>query len=251
MAMKNLIVILVLFSSCVKQQIVEPNAHKNGAEIYIYKTIYELLKTVPSNGTKLVSENWVIEGKVIDDGTAAIAIWIDAYNVHSYFPLEKTILVHCKNLMMGNYYKVPIIAYNINDKGSFNGIPILLKDTYFKFSNSNISINPIIVKVEEIKSLNTSLLNRLITIDSIQFKDTTQVTTLAFPSNLSPATNLQLVNCQQQEITLRTSGYSNLQALNIPKGMGNITAIYSTYNSSPQLILRDASELKMNQNRCQ
>ena len=78
----------------------------------------------------------------------------------------------------------------------------------------------------------------------------TSIIQYALPANLASASNLKMMDCDSNAISLRTSGYSSFQSARPAKGMGSITVIYTVYNNTPQLILRDTADIQLTNPRC-
>jgi hypothetical protein len=62
--------------------------------------------------------------------------------------------------------------------------------------------------------------------------------------------NLVIRECSGPEIIVRSSAFSKFAGQKPPIGNGSIIAIASSYNSSKQLYIRNATELNMNSTRC-
>jgi hypothetical protein len=251
--------------ACVQKKFDTPSP-KNNRDINfaIYKTIAELRTSMGSSGFREIKENIIITGEVIaddrtgnfyrqiiiDDGTAAIPILLDASNLYNDFPIGRKIYLRCKGLYTNFYYKLPQLGYLPNQNGFLSAIPYQLWDNYIISAEMQQKTKPIEVSISDAKIAKPELYNRLVSIIDIQILDTHKATQFALPANISSATNIQLMDCDSHTIAIRTSGYSSLQAIAPPKGRGKITAIYTVFNNTPQLVLRDTSEIQMRSPRC-
>ena len=182
--------------------------------------------------------------------TAAIPILLDASNLYNDLPIGRKVYVRCQGLYTNYYYKLPQLGYLPNDNGLLTAIPFHLWDQYILFADKPQEIKPIEVSIADAKIAKPELFNRLVTITNAQIMDTSNVTQYALPANISSATNIKLMDCDSNSISLRTSGYCSFQSSATPKGRGKITAIYSVFNNTPQLILRDTLDVQMNMPRC-
>ena len=96
----TIILISVSFSACVRKKFSDPeNTNNVNPGISYYKTIAELKSGMGSSGYKEIKDNILISGVVIaddrngnfykqiiiDDGTAAMPILLDAYNLYNDF----------------------------------------------------------------------------------------------------------------------------------------------------------------------
>ncbi|MFA6151689.1 MAG: DUF5689 domain-containing protein [Chitinophagaceae bacterium] len=260
-----LTVLSVVFISCVQKKLPEPENRNNNDPGYgYYKTIAELKSSMGTSGSKEIKEDIVISGTVIaddrsgnfykqiiiDDGTAAMPILLDAYNLYNDFPVGRKIYIHCKGLYTNYYYKLPQLGYTPDKNGTVSPIPVLLWKKYIVKANLGNEIKPISVSITDAMKAKPELFNRLIMLTDAQISDTASATSYALSASLSSATNITLINCDSNTIALRTSGYCTFQSYKPPFGKGKLTAIYTVYNNTPQLVLRDTSDVQMKSLRC-
>ena len=251
--------------ACVQKKFDTPTKNNNkDFNFSIYKTIAELRASMGTSGFREIKENIIISGEVIaddrtdnfyrqiiiDDGTAAMPILLDASNLYNDFGIGRKIYVRCKGLYTNFYYKLPQLGYVPNENGLLSAIPFHLWDEYIIAAEMQQQIKPIEVSIADAKIAKAELFNRLVTITNAQIMDTSNATQYALPASISSATNIKLMDCDSNIISLRTSGYSSLQAIATPKGRGKITAIYTVFNNTPQLVLRDTLDVQMNLPRC-
>ena len=101
--------------ACVQKKFDTPT--KNNTKDFnfsIYKTIAELRASMGTSGFREIKENIIISGEVIaddrtgnfyrqiiiDDGTAAIPLLLDASNLYNDFGVGRKIYVRCKGLYL-------------------------------------------------------------------------------------------------------------------------------------------------------
>jgi hypothetical protein len=256
--------LIICNTACVQTKFKEPqNKNSNDLEFATAKSIAELRASMGVAGAKLITENIVINGQVIandrtgnfykqiiiDDGTAAIPILLDAYNLYSNYPIGTKLYVKCKGLYTNFYYKLPQLSFLPDSRGVSTPIPFHLWSQYLLKSTNLGSIKPIEVSIVDAMKVKPELLNRLVAVVDVQIQDTL-VKEFALHPDLSSATNIKLMDCDSNTIALRTSGYSNFRNVRPRTGRGKITAIYTVFNNTPQLVLRDTSDFEMDQPRC-
>jgi len=100
-----------------------------------------------------------------------------------------------------------------------------------------------------IPQINTSQQARLIRLENVEFSVNELSNTYADPINLSTL-NRTLVNCDGDEIIVRTSGFANFAGLGIPIGNGDFVAVVSEFQGTMQLLIRDIDEIQLNSTRC-
>ncbi|MCC6838771.1 MAG: choice-of-anchor J domain-containing protein [Flavobacteriales bacterium] len=95
-----------------------------------------------------------------------------------------------------------------------------------------------------------ALQSKLITLAGVEFVDSTGTLTYADPVN-QVTVNRDLEDCNSgNTIIVRTSGYANFAGQHLPTGKGTFTGIASWFGSSPQLYIRNISEVQMTGPRC-
>jgi len=266
--MKNIILCFTLIyfislSSCVKKDFDSPPDQSGyDPNLTVTKTIAQLIALGTSNVEITTDE--VIYGIVtaddrsgnlykqivIQDSTAGITLLLEANSLYNSYPVGRKIYIKCKGLFIGNYNKLPQLGYAPDNTGSLTGIPSGLLSDYIVKANYPNTITPISVDLSNITTVDNSLLNRLIKIDNVEFDPSSADKPYAQPASVSSGTDLTIEDCNSNKIILRTSGYSNFQPYLTSKGKGSITAIYTCYKSTPQLIIRDTSDVKFYDSRC-
>ncbi|MBP8823531.1 MAG: choice-of-anchor J domain-containing protein [Flavobacteriales bacterium] len=97
--------------------------------------------------------------------------------------------------------------------------------------------------------LGGALQSKLISLSGVEFVDSTGTLTYADP--IGQATlNRDLEDCNSSTIIVRTSGYANFAGQHLPTGKGTFIGIASWFGSSPQLYIRNLSEVQLNGPRC-
>lgn len=105
-------------------------------------------------------------------------------------------------------------------------------------------VQPISTTIEDINA--GKHLCDLVKISDAQFEPYEGLTYADGQSN----TNRNLVTCSGEGIIVRTSGYASFAAEPLPEGRGTLTAIASVYNTTWQMLIRNTSDVRMNDVRC-
>ena len=123
------------------------------------------------------------------------------------------------------------------------GIPASLISNYVIGGSLNNPVTPHVVTLSQLTtSMQDKYLGTLIQLDGYAFDDLTA--TYADTSAYRNTVNLNIKNCSGNTVIVRTSGYANFAAQKVPQGRGSVYAIYTTYGTTKQLILRDPSDVK-------
>lgn len=186
---------------------------------------------------------------IVDDGTAAIPVLLDAYNLYADFPLGRELQVYCRDLTLGLSARLPQLAYAADSQGNLLPIPASLIPNYVKKGKVGLAPQPVRVLLREVRKALPELYSRIVLLDSVEFADSALLR-YAVPAHLSSATNVHLRDCDSNLIILRTSAFADFAAVRPPSGKGQIQAVYSVYNSTPQLLLLDTGDIRFHQKRC-
>jgi hypothetical protein len=188
---------------------------------------------------------------IIADSTAAIAININAYNLHNMYPVGRRLFIKLAGLCLGYDGGTPVLGYAVSPTMAIEAIPASIMHTCILKGSIGHSVMPIPVSIGDLKSNSHQYLNQLITLKDVEFKNT------GIPyAQPNSTTNRDLQDCNGNTIALRTSNYVDFAHSKIPDGNGSITAIYSIYTSptsgqvSHQLVIRDTNDVQFHKNRC-
>lgn len=163
----------------------------------------------------------------IEDGTHAICIHLLSSGGLS---VGDNVRILLKDAVLKNYYG--ILELDSVDISKISKVAVGQYKTPMK-----VSINELNANVS-----NPSYLCKLIKIDSVEFVNSNA--TWADAVNYL-AVNQSIQDINKNEMTVRTRGYADFAGDSLPKGNGTIIAVFSPYNASPQLYVRDPDELSM------
>ncbi len=145
--------------------------------------------------------------------------------------------------------------------GDFNGLPQIGKDNGSEVSRLSASEYPSIVFADEnagektpetmtMSELTSSTAyNKLIKLEDVEFASSDFGGTYADAANMF-AFNYDVLNCDEESVVLRTSGFADFADVNIAEGNGTITAILSVYQGTRQLLVRKVQDINFNGERC-
>jgi DNA/RNA endonuclease YhcR with UshA esterase domain len=247
------------FSSCLKENFDAPPTGGTDPNIDVNFTI-DLLKQRYTGTNYFINEDLVIKAIVtaddksgsfykqivIQDSTGGITLLLDGSSIFNDYPIGRRIFIKLKGLFLVQYKGLYQIAGSIAPDGSFNGIPVslfdrfILKGTYF---------HEVAPKVVTISQLNDSYQSELIELDHVEFQTSDAGQPFADGFNKQSVARV-VKNCSGGSLETYNSGYSNFANHLTPTGNGKLLAIYSVYNVTGQLLLRDESDLKMDSVRC-
>lgn len=181
----------------------------------------------------------------IEDSTGGVQVMLDATNLYGTYPVGRRIFIKCNGLCISDYNGTMQLGVKATVAGlpSLEGIPGGLIDRYVIGGSIN---NPVVPHVVTLAQLTTGMQDRylgtLIQLDGFAFSNlnTTYSDTSAYKSTV----NLDIKNCAGAGTIVRTSAYANFAAQKVAQGRGSILAVYTTFGTTKQLILRDVNDVK-------
>jgi hypothetical protein len=247
----------------------EPDTTFVDPNLPITMTLKELKALLPTAGTVVeITQDKTISGIVvaddksgnfyksisIQDATGGVSLRLDGTNLYNNYPVGRRIYINIKGLCLGEYGgMVQLGAINKSTSpASQTPIPQNLFDKFvIKGGFGNVITPKVFASISDLKTtLQDTVQNTLIQLENFQFASADTLKTFADPSLASSAVNLNIQNCSGNSIILRTSSYSNFAGIQVPKKKGTITAIYTFFNGTKQLLIRDTSDVQFVNDRC-
>lgn len=223
----------------------------------------------PTDDTTLITTDLILSGIVIaddrsgnffksiviQDESGGIQIPIDAASLYNDYPVGRKVYVKARGLVLGFNGGTPLLGFAVGERREILMIPGgRASDFIIKAAVGNTPKDTVI-SYEQAKNADfnlpssRALLNRLVTVKDVQFADSS--VTYTTPTG---TTTRYLVDCGSDPMSfglaLRGSNFSKFFNYKVPSGNGSITGIYSRFNATPQLSLRDTSDVKLYNPRC-
>ncbi len=181
----------------------------------------------------------------IQDSTGGLQILLDANSLYGTYPVGRRIFIRCNGLCISDYNGTMELGVKalIAGSPSLEGIPSNIISRYVVGGSLN---NPVVPTVVTLGQLTTGMqdkyLGSLIKLEGFAFASLN--VTYSDTSVYKSTVNRDIKNCTNQTVIVRTSAYSNFAAQKVAQGRGSITAIYTTFGTTKQLIIRDTSDVK-------
>ena len=261
-------VLIFSLSSCVKDDFDTPPGDGEDPDIAVTTTIAELKQIYTTAGKPVqITEDLVIKGVVISDdregnfykslviqdSTAGILIRVDQTNLYTEFPVGRRVFVKCKNLWVGDYeglIQMGAFLDSITDPQtpSVESIPTAVVGNYILKGKYNIPVQPVVITINQLDF--STYQNMLIQLQDVEFDAEAINTTYADAENKF-SQNKKLVDCSNNEILVRTSGYAKFADAVVPSYQGTLNAVYSVFRTDRQLYMNTAADFQANgNNRC-
>ncbi|MEP6674404.1 MAG: DUF5689 domain-containing protein [Ferruginibacter sp.] len=240
---------------------VDPNITAN-------TTIKTLKAMHASGGYEQITTDIIISGVVtaddksgnfykelyIQDASGAIALELNGTNLYTEYPIGRKIFIKLKGLYLSDYagmIQIGTLDNTVPNNPTLTGIPYTLFDNYILRGTFGNDITPRQVTLAQLgTNLQDTLLGTLIQLNGYEFSagDTSKI--YADTSSLKNSVNLTVKDCGGNSVIVRTSGYANFAGVHPAGGNGSITAIYTKYNTTQQLILRSPADVNFTGGRC-
>lgn len=186
-----------------------------------------------------------------EDASHGVSISIDETEIHAHYPVGRRVFIHLKDLYLGDVNNLPTLNFgNYIDGGSSRmaGIPGTVMQKVLLKGMTGLVVEPVKVKISQ---LGNAALNTLVQLDDVEFQDANSSTTYADPNPLNPLTiNHNMVDCEGSTIVLRNSGYADFAGAKVPLNNGSLVGVYTIYNSTKQIFIRDTNDVNFTLERC-
>lgn len=193
----------------------------------------------------------------VQDASGAIIIAINGSGLSGYLPVGQEILVNLKGLYIGSYKKLPQIG-GVNTKLSDGSLGIgkierAIWNEHFKILNPGEADASTVVPEEfDLTKLTDAAymeanVCKLMTLKKVKFASANGTNVWA-PGDTN--TSLELIDAEtgkkisSSNLVVRNSGYSKFANEVVPQGVFDITGIFTRYNNTWQIVLRNTDDLK-------
>lgn len=265
------VMITVMFAMACNKKFDEP-ATVTDPGVTANTSIKELKTLYPtvSGESKLITDNIIIRGVVVGNDrtgniyksifiqdytgdintSAGIQIDIDATGLYNIFPVGREVFVLAKGLYISNSANMIKLGSRVVENGTpvAAGIRNIYVDSYIKRGALNKKVDTL--TVPSVSALNNNYQAMLIRLNGFEVAAADLNKTYADTSVNKANTNINLQNCGGQTIIVRSSGYASFAGVKVPQGNGSVTAIYTVFNNTKQLVIRDTTDMQMNNPRC-
>ncbi|HEX5625650.1 MAG TPA: DUF5689 domain-containing protein, partial [Saprospiraceae bacterium] len=186
---------------------------------------------------------------VIQDSTGGIELKLNRTGIYTDFPTGMKIGIKCKGLTIGDYNGLIQLGQGTYKNGNFtnlSGIEDVFIDRYVFAGPRN---QPIVPRKRTLLSLTGQDLSTLVQLDDLEFVRGDTGRSYADAVGRKNV-NLNLTDCNGNEIILRSSGFADFAAATVPALNGSITAVLSKYQTDAQLYIRDLGDVDFTKPAC-
>ncbi|HEA23552.1 hypothetical protein LCGC14_1996640 [marine sediment metagenome] len=264
---KRAVIIFVIFMytfSCTKSRNFDPPPNECSTGLVPNATFAEV-KGLYVDQTFQIQEDLIIEGYVAssdEDGnffsvlhfqdspvgpTEGFEIEFDVRDSHLFYPVGTKIYIQLKGLFLGKSKDVFKIGGVFTSFGnvSVGRLPSTIVDKHiFVACDEIVAIVPSKIALTNIPK---NLTNTLVRLDSLEVSDAEVGQAFAFEREETERT---LIDCDDNELILLNSGFSEFQAELLPEGNGSITGILLRENDKYRLAIRTLGDIDFGNGRC-
>ncbi len=185
---------------------------------------------------------------ILQDATGGINILVTRSDSYPFYSEGRVIYIKLEGLLMGDYRGVTQLGGFLSSLGELGDIVDL--EEFVLTGERGQAVEP---QVRTIGELGRDDISTLIKLEDVEFASGDINRTYADAVNLNTE-NRDVVDCDGNVIVVRTSGFADFAGTDIPDGGGSIVGIYSVFESganvTQQLLLRRASDVEMEGERC-
>lgn len=217
----------------------------------IYNGSYEKF-TVPTQIKGVVTGN-DIEGNIynqiaIEDGTGSIIICVAQGGIFGQLQVGREIIVELQDLYIGSYGQQPEIGTpytNKNGRTYVSRMSRTLWQSHYKMLNMK-STNPIEFDKTMLGNVDYMKENcgRLMTIKDVRFQGGgKKVFAADKDKDAANSVNRALIGISSNQLVVRTSTFADFANKTLPQGEVDITGIFTRYNNTWQVLIREESDI--------
>ncbi|PVW14113.1 DUF5689 domain-containing protein [Marixanthomonas spongiae] len=181
-----------------------------------------------------------------ENPTAGISISTQATDLYTKYEPGRKIYFRVDGLYSGVYADLPTLGTQDGDEVGRIGVDEF-NSRIFR-SQEVADLVPKEVSISQASS-SSSLLNTLVKFSEVEFADEELGESYGNIDDTF-SVNRSVVNCDNDEIIMRTSGFSDFKNLSLPEGNGMLTAVLSTFNGTNQLFIRNPDDVMFDGERC-
>ncbi len=193
-------------------------------------------------------------GFVIEDENSDLGIFllIDDVELFNTYPVGRRVFVKLDDLYIADFNGLPQIGATPFQNGNF----INLSGIQSEIAKNEVVLPgkvgvPVTPRVRTINELQQSDLNTLVMLEDVQFKAGSAGVSYAITEPSPSGVNHNLADCVNNEILVRTSGFSDFANEITPEGNGDITGVYGVFGNDQQLLMRDLNDISFDAARCE
>ena len=255
---------IVIFFGCVKDRNYNPPKESCVTDL-VSNTTYSEIKNLYTEGVIQIQDDLIIEGYVTssdeagnffgslhfqdkkDNPSEGLQIAFDLRESHLFYPVGSKLLIKLKGLYLGKQKGVYKLGGTFSSFGnlSIGRLPAnVVSQHLFSSCDVLVSANPTLISLS---TLDDSMVNTLVELNDVEIIE--DELGLSF-AEIKEETERTLIDCNDNEIVLLNSGYSDFQSVVLPEGNGSVVGVLIKDNDDYQIVIRDLDDINLQNERC-
>ena len=258
----GLILGLAVLPSCVDTEFDEPPVTGEALEVTGNTSIADLKNLYIPGRLTVIETDVIIQGIVVgndvqgnffrslivQDSTAGLEVLINLTDAFNLFPLGREVAIDCKGLVLGEFNGIVQLGGYIFEEGGREELGDIID--YNERIYRGMLVGEPEPAVRTINQLGTGEVSTLVALENVEFASFELGLTYADAFGRQTI-NRTLVDCNGNEIVVRTSGFADFAVDTLPDGNGTLKAIYNVFGDTKQLFIRKVDiDIDMNGTRC-
>ena len=256
------IMMTLLFISCINSDFVAPTT--DCISDFEANITFGELEELYEDEVFQIQDEWFIEGYVVSSDregnffnvihiqdhptnpSQGIQMELDLRDSHLFYDMGSKVGISLKGLFLGRSNDLMRLGGTFNAFGnlSVGRLPTLKIPEHIFSLCDGTDVAPLPATIESLSELASGILVQL---ESIEVADEELGKTYAEPRE---ETIRMLQNCEEIQVEMLTSGFSDFQEETIPGGNGTIAGVLLKDKSTPQLVIRSQDDVKFSSERC-
>ncbi|MCG8326408.1 MAG: DUF5689 domain-containing protein [Chitinophagales bacterium] len=252
---------VVTLPSCVDLEYDEPDTSGTPLTIEANTTIQDLKNLYIPGSPTVIEEEVIIRGIVtandrsgnlyrtfyLQDSTAGVEVQVALTSSYNFYLVGRELAIDCQGLVLGEYNGVIYLGGYLYGEGGASQTGLIVDYNERIYRGELVGAPAPAVK--SINQLVTNDIGRLIQLDDVEFA--LDELNMTYSDVIGQQTlNRTIVDCNGNEIELRTSGYADFAGEIVASGNGTAVGIYTVYRDTRQLYIRDLNDIMMDSTRC-
>ena len=251
--------------ACVKDRDFDPPKESCVTDL-VSNTTYLEVKNLYTEGVIQIQDDLIIEGYVIssdeagnffsslhfqdkpDNPTEGFQMEFDLRNSHLFYPVGSKIYIKLKGLYLGKQKGVYKLGGTFSSFGnlSIGRLPAKVVSKHL-FSSCDVLVSARPTPIG-LSTLDESMVNTLVELNAVEIIENELGLSFA---EVKEETERTLIDCNDNEIVLLNSGYSDFQSELLPEGNGSVVGVLLRANDDYQIVIRDLDDINLQNERCE
>ncbi len=226
---------------------------------------YAQVKDLYVDGTLQIQDDLIIEGYVVssdkegnffsslhfqdspENPTEGFQLEFDLRDSHLFYPVGSKIHIRLKGLYLGKQQGVYKLGgvYTSFGNLSVGRLPVsVVPQHLYRACGQELALAPLEVHLDDLED---HMVNTLVKLNNVEIIE--EELGLSYADS-EEETERTLIDCNDNEIILLNSGYSDFQSSSLPSGSGTVVGVLLKDNEDFHLVIRGVNDMDLEDERC-